>query len=417
MKSTYLADIAAIIPAAGQGKRMGGQGNKLFLELAGTPILILSLKTVEACPLIAEIIVPAAKQDISAVQNLIRRHDFRKTVKVIEGGPRRQDSVFRALQALSPAIRKVVIHDGARPLLTVDELNSFLAATQEHAAAVTAVQLKDTVKAVDDGDWVKFTPERDGLRAVQTPQVFDRSLLEKVYKLAAAEGYRATDDASLMEWQNHKVKILAGSYENIKITTPGDLLFAESILQRRRYPAGVPEKTVQVSDSIKQAGGSGGDIMKIGIGYDVHTLTEGRQLILGGVAIPHHKGLEGHSDADVLIHAVMDAILGAAALGDLGLHFPDSDKRYKGISSLTLLSEVYRLIENRHYRIENLDSIVIAQKPKIASYIEQMRSNLAKATETDLSRISVKATTTEHLGFEGREEGISAQAVVCLRSV
>lgn len=407
MKSTYSADnIAAIIPAAGQGTRMGGQGNKLFLELAGTPILILSLKTMEACPLIAEIIVPAAKQDISAVEALIRKHDFKKSVKVIEGGPTRQDSVFRALWALSPGSGKVLIHDGARPLLTVEELNAFLATTRECAAAVMAVRLKDTVKEVDGGDWVKRTPERDELRAVQTPQIFDRFLLEKVHKLAAAEGFKATDDASILEWQNHKVKIFPGSYENIKITTPEDLLLAEAILQRRNYLA-----------RIKHAGGAGGGIMRIGIGYDVHALKEGKELILGGVKIPHHKGLEGHSDADVLTHAVMDAILGAAAFGDLGFHFPDSDKRYKGISSLKLLGEVYSLIEDRGYRIENLDSIVIAQKPKIAPYIEQMRSNLAEAVKTDLSRISVKATTTEYLGFEGREEGISAQSVVCLRSI
>jgi len=154
--------------------------------------------------------------------------------------------------------------------------------------------------------------------------------------------------------------------------------------------------------------------MRVGLGYDVHALAEGRLLILGGVEIPFHKGLMGHSDADVLIHAVMDALLGACALGDIGRHFPDSDDRYKGISSLRLLAEVGELVEGKGYKPGNLDCVIVAQEPRLASYIEQMRVNMAKALHTDPNCISIKATTTEHLGFEGREEGISAQAIVCL---
>lgn len=391
MKLMHWANIGAIIPAAGQGRRMGGQGNKLLLELAGTPILVCTLKVFDACPYIREIVIPAAVEDIPTIQAILHKIKLGKKVAVTEGGLERQDSVYQAIKALSPEIDKVVVHDGARPLLTVEELNCFLVETQHLDAAIMAVPLKDTVKKVDDQDWVLETPSRAQLRSIQTPQVFQRDLLEKTHKHAAREGFYTTDDAALLEWQGYKVKVLRGSYENIKVTTPEDLLMAETIVRRRR-----------------------GDNMRIGQGYDVHALVEGRRLIMGGIEIPHDKGLLGHSDADVLVHAIMDALLGACALGDIGKHFPDTDLRYKGISSLKLLGEVANLIKDKGYVIGNLDSCIIAQKPKFAPYIKKMRVNLAEVLDIDLDYISVKATTTEHLGFEGREEGISAQAIVCL---
>lgn len=394
MKLMHSANIGAIIPAAGQGKRMGGQGNKLMLELAGTPILVCTLKIIDACPYIREIIIPATAKDIPTIQAILHEIKLSKKTVITEGGQERQDSVYRAIKALSPEIDKVMVHDGARPLLTVEDLNSFLEKTQDLDAAIMAVPLKDTVKKVDHQDWVLETPSRAQLRAVQTPQVFTRVLLEKIHKHAFEENFYTTDDAALMEWQGHQVKVLPGSYENIKVTTPEDLLMAETILRRRR-----------------------GDNMKIGQGYDVHALVEGRRLILGGIEIPHSKGLLGHSDADVLVHAIMDALLGACALGDIGKHFPDVDNNYKDISSLILLGEISNLIKKQGYVIGNLDSSVIAQKPKVAPYIEKMRANLAEVLDIDLNRISIKATTTEHLGFEGREEGISAQAIVCLLPV
>ena len=389
--STHWANYGAIIPAAGQGKRMGGQGNKLLLELAGTPILVYTLRVFAACPYIREIIIPAAVQDIPAIQTILRKNNLSNRAIVIEGGQQRQDSVYKAISALSRDTNRVIVHDGARPLLTSQELNRFLEETQEFEAAIMAIPLKDTVKKVDHQEWVLETPSREYLRAVQTPQVFQRNLLAKTHTRAAQENFYATDDAALLEWQGYKVKVLQGSYENIKVTTPEDLLIADAILKRRR-----------------------GDNMRIGQGYDVHALVQGRPLIIGGVEIPHHNGLHGHSDADVLVHAIMDALLGACALGDIGKHFPDSDANYKDISSLKLLGQVINLIKDQGYVIGNLDSIIIAQKPKFAPYIEKMRGNLAEVLDIGIDRISIKATTTEHLGFEGREEGISAQAVVCL---
>lgn len=392
MKSMHWAEIGAIIPAAGQGKRMGGPGNKLLLEIAGTPILVYTLQTFSSCPYIREIIIPASTQDLCAIEGIVHSSGIKKKVVVIEGGRQRQDSVYNAIQVLSPEINKVLIHDGARPFLTLSELSLFVERAKDLDSAIMAVPLKDTIKRVNDQDMVVDTPPREELRAVQTPQIFRRDVLEKVHKLAAQERYYTTDDASLLEWQGYKVKILPGSNENIKVTTPEDILVAEAILNKRRRVGK----------------------MRVGQGYDVHALTEGRKLIMGGVEIPHDKGLLGHSDADVLTHAIIDALLGGCALGDIGRYFPDTDIQYKGISSLELLERVIKLVRERGYVIGNLDCIIIAQKPKIAPYIEKMRQNLAEVLGTGLESISVKATTTEHLGFEGREEGISAQAVVCL---
>lgn len=233
MRSIFSAEISAIIPAAGQGVRMGGRSNKLFLQLAGAPVLLYSLKTFAACAYIKEIIVAAVPGEIEEIEKLIEEHKFTKAIKVLPGGRERQESVLFALKGLCPESRRVVVHDGARPLLTLDQLNSFLEQSRDFAAAVTALPLKDTVKVIDGQNWVVKTPPRERLRAIQTPQVFDRLLLEKLHKEASAGGFCFTDDASLMEWQRQPVKVLDGFFENIKITTPDDFLLAEAIIRMR----------------------------------------------------------------------------------------------------------------------------------------------------------------------------------------
>jgi len=233
MSITRLVDTCAIIPAAGQGRRMGGQGNKLLLELAGTPVLLFTLKTFNDCPWIREIIVSAAKVDILEIEQMVGKSGINKVTAVVEGGKERQDSVYNALQALNPEIKRVIVHDGARPLLTAGKLNDFFEQTVELKAAVMAVRPKDTIKIADEDGWVVSTPTRETMRLIQTPQVFDRLLLEKVHKLANESGYYTTDDASLMEWQGYQVRVIEGSYENIKVTTPEDLLIAEMILKKR----------------------------------------------------------------------------------------------------------------------------------------------------------------------------------------
>jgi 2-C-methyl-D-erythritol 4-phosphate cytidylyltransferase len=224
----------AIIPAAGQGKRMRGEGNKLFLKLAGTPILVYTLRTFQRSNHIAEIIIVAAGDEIAFIKDLVKKYSLNKVTGVVEGGPQRQQSVGRGLNALSPEIARVIVHDGARPLLKLSELEEFLEGAKDEDAVIMAVPLKDTVKRVDKDAFVIETPSREYLRAVQTPQIFNRVLLEKVHKEAETEGFLGTDDASLIERKGLPVKVLAGSYENIKVTTPEDLLLAETIIAKRR---------------------------------------------------------------------------------------------------------------------------------------------------------------------------------------
>jgi len=235
MKSTCLAKkIGAIIPAAGQGQRMGGQGNKLLLELAGTPILLFALQTFQRCSYIHEIVIPAASNEIEIVKKMVKENDLHKVSAIIPGGKQRQDSVYNGLRALGSEVEKVVVHDGARPLLTLKELGRFIEDTMDVEAAIMTVGLKDTVKRIDDQGWVVETPPRERLCLVQTPQIFDRTLLEQAHQSASLQSYETTDDAALMEWQGYRVKVMDGSYENIKVTTPEDLLLAQAILQTRK---------------------------------------------------------------------------------------------------------------------------------------------------------------------------------------
>ena len=213
------------------------------------------------------------------------------------------------------------------------------------------------------------------------------------------QGAAVTDDASLVERLGVKVATALGSYENIKITTPEDLLLAEKICADRGM-------AMQQEKQMPQ--------FRVGSGYDVHRLTQNRKLILCGVEVPYELGLDGHSDADVAVHALMDALLGAAALGDIGKHFPDTDERFKGADSMKLLAHVMALLKERCWRVNNADVTIIAQRPKLANYIPQMRDNLAKAMGLEADAVNVKATTTEKLGFTGRGEGIAAEAVISL---
>lgn len=389
-----LVKVGVVIPAAGQGKRMGAPINKQFLLLAGQPILAHTLAIFEESDYVEEIVIVCSREDRPRIEELVSQEGSKKVAAIVLGGKERQESVFAGLKAISPSIERVAVHDGARPLLTCSQLNCFLAETEKFRAALMAVPVKDTIKLVDEKGRVLETPSREFLRAVQTPQVFERKLLMEAHEKALREGYLATDDGALVEWLGHPVHVFQGPMENIKITTPEDLVFAESILGKRKK-----EK----------------EMIRVGIGFDVHALVEGRPLILGGIEIPHAKGLLGHSDADVLTHALMDALLGALALGDIGQHFPDTDEAYRGISSIKLLEEVMKLIAQEGYEIGNVDCTIMAQKPKLAPYLPAIRESLSGTLKTKVENISVKATTTEKLGFVGREEGISSQVIVSLR--
>ncbi|OUM99237.1 MAG: 2-C-methyl-D-erythritol 2,4-cyclodiphosphate synthase [Paenibacillaceae bacterium ZCTH02-B3] len=417
----------AVIVAAGSGKRMGARENKVFLPLGGKPILAHALAAFEACAAVESVVVVAAPGERERAAAVCAEAGCRKVSAIVEGGAERQDSVRAGLDALDTD--GVLVHDAARPLITPEKIEACRRAAEACGAAALAVPVHDTIKVTDGRGWIVATPDRRTLWAVQTPQAFRREELAEAHRLAVADGFRATDDAMLLERLGRRVAVVEGDYANVKITTPEDLELAERLLTRRGNGRGTGEDSVAMENvkehDMPEAGAESTeeadkpfvrkpDAIRIGQGFDVHRLAEGRPCIIGGVRIPHDKGLLGHSDADVLLHAIADAILGALALGDIGRHFPDTDPAYAGADSMMLLARVWALARERGYRLGNVDATVIAQEPKMAPHIPAMRANIARVLECDTERVSVKATTSERLGFTGRGEGIAAQAVVCL---
>ncbi len=373
----------AVILAGGSGSRMGADRNKVLLTLRGEPVILRSIRAFQG--LVDGIVLVSRAEDMAAMQSLVAQNSL--NAAVVPGGDTRQDSVWRGLCALPDGADRVLIHDGARCLVDAATIEDCKASVEQYGTGVAAVPLVDTVKQVDAEGIAVATPDRSSLMAVQTPQGFEVELIRHAHEVARRDGFLGTDDASLVERLPRPVHMTPGHRRNIKLTTPEDLKMAEAFLD------------------------SGFPALRVGQGYDVHRLVEGRDLILCGVTVPHSLGLLGHSDADVALHALMDAMLGALALGDIGKHFPDTDERYRGISSMKLLHHVVALLKEHNARVTNCDVTIVAQKPKLLPYISTMRMNVAEALGLPLNRVNVKATTTERLAFEGREEGISAQAV------
>ncbi len=383
-------EVSVIIAAAGQGRRIGGPVPKQFMMIGGEPILIKTLKVFSSMPEVDHIFIVTNEEYTEHCADLIREYEISKVEKIVRGGSERQDSVFNALKALKamcPQTEYVLVHDGARPFVTRRTVTGVIGKTVQSGAAAACVPMKDSLRHIGscglctkknmDAIGTSRSVDRSEYFAVQTPQGFRLEYIMDAYEKAFAEGFYGTDDAVLAERTGYPVAIAEGDYGNIKITTREDLPM--------EYRAGT--------------------------GFDVHAFAEGRELVLGGVKIPYEKGLAGHSDADVLTHALMDALLGAAALGDIGKHFPDTDEQYRGISSMVLLQKVGELLEKNSYSIVNADVTVMAQAPRISTYTEAMRENIAAVLKLDKSRINIKGTTTERLGFVGRKEGIAAEAV------
>ena len=393
--------LTVIVAAAGAGKRLGLGKNKAFAEVGGLPLLVQCLRMVNNTGMARKSIVAVGADEVAMTEALLKDyHEYFAGLQttVVAGGAERTDSVKNAL-ALAGSEGWIAVHDGARPFAGTEVFERTLQVAQQTGAAIAAVPVKNTIKVVDADGFVVNTPQRSSLMAVQTPQIFKAQLLQRAYSDENLKGAAVTDDASLVERLGVKVAVALGSYENIKITTPEDLLLAEKICADRGM-------TMMQSLKMPQ--------FRVGSGYDVHRLTQNRKLILCGVEVPYELGLDGHSDADVAVHALMDALLGAAALGDIGKHFPDTDARFKGADSMKLLEHVLALLKERCWRVNNADVTIIAQKPKLAGYIPAMRDNLAKTMGLEADAVNVKATTTEKLGFTGRGEGIAAEAVVSL---
>lgn len=386
--------VSAIIVAAGNSLRMGGGESKQFLPLCGKEAICYSIEAFEQCTLIEEIILVCREEDRTRLLGLVEKNCFKKVHTAVIGGSTRQQSVKAGILAASKKAEYFAIHDGARPLIRPDTIEAVVREAFCSLAAAAGVPVKDTIKVLNSEGFILSTPDRSALWAVQTPQVFAKELYLKALETAEEKSADYTDDCQLMEQIGIRVKLCMGEYNNIKLTTPEDLTLSEAVLSKE-------ERSFMT---------------RIGHGYDVHRLIPDRPLILGGVTIPYAKGLLGHSDADVLTHAIMDALLGAAALGDIGKLFPDTDEHYLGADSLSLLKEVYLLLRKNGAQIENIDATILAQAPKLKLYIPFMTERIAQVCEINPCFINIKATTEEGLGFTGAGEGIAAHAVCLIKS-
>ncbi len=386
-----------IIAAAGMGKRLGLGYNKNYACIGGVPILIRNLHQVARVPGMVQAVVVVAAGEEPEAEALLRQYRKREfpalSWSVVTGGKERQDSVERGIAALPAEARWVAVHDGARPFAAPELFTRVWQAARETGAAIAAVPCKDTIKVGNPTGQVERTLERSRLWAVQTPQIFTADQLKRHGAFVKENKLAVTDDASIAEAMGVPVKLVPGSYENQKITTPEDLVWARALVGKKE------ERTME---------------FRIGSGYDVHRLVEGRDLILCGVKVPYEKGLDGHSDADVALHALMDALLGAAGMGDIGKLFPDTDDRFLGADSRKLLAAVLARLQSEGWKVNNVDVTIIAQRPKLASYEPAMKENLTADLEISAGAVNVKATTTEKLGFTGRGEGIAAEAVASL---
>jgi 2-C-methyl-D-erythritol 4-phosphate cytidylyltransferase/2-C-methyl-D-erythritol 2,4-cyclodiphosphate synthase len=358
--------------------------------LAGRTMLQRSVDAFVESDVVAEIIVALPAQLAAAPPDYLRARA--KPVLIVDGGERRQDSVRLAFERINRRADVVVIHDAARPLVTASLIRRTVDAAFEAGAAIAAVRSSDTVKRSDAAGRVAETLPRDQIYLAQTPQAFRVDVLRKALTITAD----ATDEAALVEQAGHPVQIVDGDPRNLKVTSPEDLTLAERLI-------GMPMR-----DEVPYVG------IRIGNGYDLHRLVEGRPLILGGVTIPFDKGLLGHSDADVICHAVTDAILGAAGAGDIGRHFPDTDAVWKDASSLDLLHRAAAIAAAAGFTLVNVDVVVVAQRPKLAPHADAIRARVAGAIGCDPSQVSVKGKTNEGVDSIGAGESIAAHAVALM---
>lgn len=382
----------AIIPAAGAGKRLKSHIAKQYLLLNSVPVLVHTLKVFQNSKNIDKIILAVPLDDLVYIrQELVEKYGLTKITNTVAGGKERQDSVRNCLMVIEGKCELVVIHDAVRPFVTEELIKSVVDAAKITGAAVAGIRIKDTIKEIKKDNMVLTTVPRHNLWLTQTPQAFKFKLLKDVYKAAYDENFYGTDDASLVEKMGKKIKMVEGSSENIKITTKEDMLIAEALMKIRNKA-----------------------VLRSGIGYDSHRLVAERKLILGGVEIPFDKGLDGHSDADVLIHAICDALLGASGIKDIGRHFPDNDPEFKDISSMIILEKVNEIIAAQGFSVNNIDATVVMEKPKLAPYAAKMISNISRVLNIPESCVSVKAKTNEGMGFVGRNEGVAVFAIVTL---
>ncbi|MBN2496789.1 MAG: 2-C-methyl-D-erythritol 4-phosphate cytidylyltransferase [Deltaproteobacteria bacterium] len=374
----------AVVAAAGEGRRFGTDLPKQFVPAAGAPLLHHTLRALRASACLDGLVavVPAGRLADPELLPAEMRSRPDLELRVVAGGARRRDSVRCGLEALPASCDVVLVHDGARPAVSRSLVERVLAGVERSGACVPVLPVAETVWEIDASGRARHTRLRDRLRLAQTPQGFSREILEAAY--ARPVEAELTDDASLVESAGYPVETVAGDPENIKVTVPADLV---------RLGLGAP---------------------RVGFGYDVHRLVEGRRLVLGGVEIPSGRGLEGHSDADVALHALCDAVLGAAGCGDIGRLFPDDDARWAGADSLELLRLAVGEAARAGFRPSSADLTIVAERPKLAAYLPRMADRIAPVLGVERHAVTVKATTSEGLGFAGEGRGMAAYATAVL---
>jgi 2-C-methyl-D-erythritol 4-phosphate cytidylyltransferase/2-C-methyl-D-erythritol 2,4-cyclodiphosphate synthase len=376
-----MGNAVGILLAAGSSVRMGE--NKLWLRIGAKTVLERSMEAMRSAGCFSRIIIVCRTVDRERIEALAKAK-LKKNYTVVEGGSERQYSVANALTEAGNA-EIVAVHDAARCFAEPKLFCDCVEAARKYGAVAAGVYTHDTIKTVENGV-IQMTLDRDRIVNIQTPQAARLSLLRQAHEKAAAEGFLGTDESVLLERMGIPVRLVEASANNIKITTQEDIMAGQNIAGAR---------------------------YRCGTGYDAHRLAPGLPLYLGGVKVPHTHGLAGHSDADVLIHAIIDALLGAASAGDIGHHFPPTET-YRGISSIKLLERTLEIVTEKGYSIINVDGTVVMQQPRLAPYVLQMRQNIAEALKIDIEDVSVKATTTEGMGFEGQQQGVSAMAVAML---
>jgi 2-C-methyl-D-erythritol 4-phosphate cytidylyltransferase/2-C-methyl-D-erythritol 2,4-cyclodiphosphate synthase len=386
--------VAAIVAAGGRGARLGAGVPKQLLMIGGESILRRSVMLFAGHERIDEVVVvlpPDLAADVPADLQAPGR-----PLTIVAGGARRQDSVRNGFDAVRGRADIIIIHDAARPFASADLISRTLDAAVESGAALAALGASDTVKltrTAGSGEHVvvERTVPRERVYLAQTPQAFRAEILAAAVEAGRGDAV-ATDEAALAEAAGFPVRVVAGEPTNVKITTMTDLRAAEAI-----------------------AGGTGAPAAtRVGTGYDLHRLVEGRPLVLGGVVVPSEKGLAGHSDADVLAHAITDAVLGAVARGDIGRHFPDTDPQWKGASSMAMLAHAVALAREAGFDVVNVDAVVVAERPKLAPHLDAIRASVAAVLGVETARVSVKGKTNEGVDAIGRGEAMAVHAVVLL---
>ena len=425
----------AIVPAAGGGRRFGGERPKQFLPLLGRPLLAWTVERLLAAPEVERLVVATPPGRARETREMLLREvrvGHGVEIAAVEGGRRRQDSVRAALGAAEGAPSDwIAVHDGARPCLAAADLAAVLrsAAGSDGKGAVLGRPLSDTLKAAEAGR-LGETVERSGLFRAETPQVFRAGDLGEALERAERESVEVSDESSL--FAPGSVAAVGASHPNPKLTAPSDLPLIEALLRgeevpSRRLPrmdaASASPTTTRRSGRERESwehvsqgeeGGWAGRQTAVGHGYDVHRLRTGRPLILGGQRIPHETGLDGHSDADVVLHAIGDALLGAAGLGDLGVHFPPSDEAWRGADSSELLLRIVAMVLERGFEVRNCDVTLVAERPSMAPYRSAIEEHVAGLLRIGVERMNFKATTHEGLGSLGRGEGMAAHASVLI---